>query len=166
MLPSLNLLNNESNPEAALNCRNSFAASIVLLAVWLVNFNGCTVMGYALGSASDRTSQDSLSVFSWDADKVPEGSQVTVYPKSGKEIVGEFKGVRSVPSVSPAAPSSKIVTVETDAGLTDIDVANIYRINVETPHHGALKGALIGLAADGLAVLYFTSLLSHTHVFF
>jgi hypothetical protein len=58
--------------------------------------NGCSVIGYTMGVIDDARKPDTSYVPAWNAEVIKPGSQIKVVLNDGKQLTGEYAGLRRI----------------------------------------------------------------------
>lgn len=69
-----------------------FAAAIVVL-----QLNGCSLIGFGIGSAIDSRKSDTIFIPGWKVEAIKPGEQIRVILRDGKEVEGKYVGLNRVP---------------------------------------------------------------------
>jgi len=69
---------------------------IIILVCLALLFNGCTVIGLAIGSASDKSKPDTVHVAAQDFNGLTPGTKISVHTKDGAVSTGRYKGIEAM----------------------------------------------------------------------
>ena len=109
-------------------------------------FCGCTVIGYMVGDAVDRSLPPKVIVPGWEVAKLIAGDSLEIIATDGTIIPAVYGGM-----------DSTAIVLQSDSNRRLFPLDSI--LQVQIPYHGKGKtiGLLLGLAADGAAYYAITS---------
>jgi len=75
--------------------RNKVLISLLLLvtAIVIIQINNCSLIGFGIGSAIDKSKPDSVYVPGWGMEIVKPGKKIKVILNDGQEVGGEYRGL-------------------------------------------------------------------------
>jgi hypothetical protein len=76
----------------------SGVSALVICTAIAFSVSGCSLIGYKIGSAIDKSKPDTETIEGWDCGNIKEGTKVTVNLRDGKYLEGVFDDLRESPA--------------------------------------------------------------------
>ena len=89
-----------------------FCKTAIILFLILI-IDGCSIVGFGIGTAVDRSRSDEKRIDVWEIGKVDEGTRMTIFLNDGSAIEGEYGGLAALPDSDYLADYRRIQNEET-----------------------------------------------------
>jgi len=131
--------------------------NLVVISLLMILFQGCTIIGLAIGASSDSKKPDYKTIHSSDTVPVKEnarmitttvrpGEKITVITRDKQNIPGKFKG-------TVGENDGLALQLSNSDSTIFVPVNNVSKIQMRNGKYGALTGFFIGAVIDGAIIV-------------
>ena len=132
--------------------------NLAAISVLMILFQGCTIIGIAIGASSDSKKPDYKTIHSSDTavsvkenahtitTTVKPGKRITVITRDQRTFIGKYKGTNGLNDDLALQLSHSDSTIS-------VPVKNVTKIRIKNGKYGAVTGCLIGAVIDGAIIV-------------
>lgn len=135
--------------------RSTTGGIVSVLLVSVLTFEGCTLLGLAIGAEADKGKHD-VEVAGWEFQEVKPGTRLDLILKDGATVSGIYEGRGAAVGTSPssaAAPADSKIRLLVDDRKLSFASEDVGIVRIRANKSGKRIGTLVGLGVDAALVI-------------